>query len=360
MNIFLTKISFSVLFIFLIAIILFSSLYHLSNKNSVYNNTHYTIELEGSDYVARNQEGIIVASNSNFVTMMNSLNSIVTSGQTVMIQNGVYPINGKIDWKVSGSTIVGQSTGAILRSSSSYTSSEMMILGNSTNHITINGLTFDNNFADNPWAPLLVSGSYNTVENCRFLNIMQYGLLAFAADHFQFLNNYVNKAQYGIATGGGLGYPFCTNGLIQGNTIRDTRDAGIKLRWCSNVTVQGNDIDVEWLTWMNQPKSDQSPSGITFYQADGPDINVVVNVNNIHNSGAAQWVSSGIKYTVNGVLVQADDPSNWGGYSGSSSGQVISGNVISGMYYGIQSYVTSVRISDNIISSSAGSNIQIS
>ncbi len=323
---------------------------------------NYTVYLSGSTYYAKSSAtNAIVASNSNFVTMMNSLNSIVTSGQTVMIQNGVYPINGKIDWKVSGSTIVGQSTGAILRSSSSYTSSEMMCVGGGgSNHITINGLTFDNNFANNPWAPLKVGGSYNTVENCRFLNIMQYGLLAFAADHFQFLNNYVNKAQYGIATGGGLGWPLCTNGLIQGNIIRDTKEEGIKLRWCNNVVVQGNDIDVKWLTWMNQPKSDLNPSGICFYQADGPDINVVVENNNIHNSGPAQWTSSGYTYRTNGVYIMPDVRSNWGGYSGSSYGQVVTGNTISGVWNGIRNQFnpsTTPKISGNTITSIANLNI---
>ncbi len=324
---------------------------------------NYIVDIESSSYVTRNQARTVIVSNSNFVTMMNSLSSDVKSGDVIQIQNGTYPINSKIDWKTSGVTITGQSTDAILQSSSSYTSSEMMCIGGSgSNHIIINGLTFDNNFANNPWAPLKVCGSYNTVENCRFLNVLQYGLLAFAADHFQFLNNYCNKAQYGIATGGGLGYPFCTNGLIEGNTIVDAKEEGIKLRWCNNVTVTNNDIDVKWLTWMNQPKSDLNPSGICIYQADGPDINVVVKNNNIHNSGPAYWTSSGYTYRTNGIYIMPDVPANWGSYSGSSYGQVVTGNTISGVWNGIRNQFspsTTPTISGNTYSNIGNTNVYV-
>jgi hypothetical protein len=321
----------------------------------------YTVYKSGSTYYTKlTSTGASVLSNSNFVTLMNSLSSKVRSGETVLILDGVYQIGGPIDWRASGSKIIGQSVNTILQSYSSYTSRYMMrIGGGGSSSITVQYLTFDNNRANNPYPPLLVTGYYNNVQNCQFLNIMQYGLLAYAAHNFQFLNNYVSKAQYGIATGGSSVDGLCTDGLIQGNVIRDTRDAGIKLRWCKGVTVKGNDVDLKWNTWLNGPTSDQNPCGITFYASDGPVINVIVTGNNIHNSGSTMWVSSGQTYYANGVIVQADLKSNWGGYSTSSSGQVISSNSISTTYYGIRSRVSSVTISNNTFSGIYYQNIKI-
>ena len=308
---------------------------------------NYTVTIEGPNYVIRDSLGSIIAQSADFVTMMNSLSSVVKSGETVLITDGTYPVGARTNWSANGSTILGISLNAIIRSLSTYISSQMMIFGSSTNHITIDKITFDNNLAPNPYPPILDAGAYNTVQNCQFLNIMQYGLLAFAADHFQLLNNYSYGSQYGISTGGGLGYPFSTNGLIQRNIIKNSRDSGIKLRWCNNVTAEGNDIDVAWKTWMNGPASDQNPSGITFYSADGPNINVIAQYNNIHNSGPAQWTSSGVNYSVNGIYVMPDVPANWSGYSGSSSGMQIIGNLISGMYRGVRCDGLNVIIKNN-------------
>jgi parallel beta-helix repeat protein len=308
----------------------------------------FTVGIEGASYVARNSTGHAMLSNAKFVMLMNSLSPLVKSGQTVLIKDGLYPVDSHIDWQASGSTIIGQSPSAILQSSRSFFSSSMMrIGGGQSSRITVTNLTFDNNLTDNGYPPLIVVGSYNTVRGCRFLNIQQYGLLAYGADHFIFAGNYIEKAQYGIATGGGwdgsVMNPWDSDGIIANNTIRDARDVGIKLRWCRNVTVYGNDIDVGYRTWgkagydnghWGTSVGSDSPingsTGICFYQADGPDINVTVRDNTIYDS-----VKSGSVLPA-GITISPDVPSNNPGYPGPfSSGQVIANNTIRDVYFGI-------------------------
>jgi hypothetical protein len=314
------------------------------------NTATYKIAIEGSTYAARNTANNIVTTSSDLGAVLNTLNSQLVSGDSISISSGTYNVNTMPTISANYITIYGIGN-PTLRLSTSLTKYGFTLSGS---HNTVKNITVDsnNNIVISP--TFMVNGPYNTVEYCTFKNAVQYCLLAFATDHFTFTHNTFNRAQYGIATGGGNGYALATYGTITYNNFVDCRDCGIKLRWCENTLVKYNTVDIKWISWMSQTiQSDQQPAGIRFYQADGPTHSVTVSSNTITNSGSSSWTVAGKTYFSVGVLIDADAMSNWGTYNTPSAGQVISDNTISNVYRGIRnsfSPSTIPSISNNVFS----------
>ncbi len=294
----------------------------------------YIVYVSGSTYYVKSvSQNTIVSKQSDFGALINSLNSIIRSSDVVLFQNGVYIAYTTPNLTVSGVTLTGEDN-TIIQASNSLTG-YLFKVNTITNGVTIQKLIFDANYNSNISPAIIVCGSYTTVQYCTIKNVIQYGLLAYGAQNFQFLHNTIIKAQYGIATGGSSS-SWSGSGLIAYNTIKDCRDVCVKLRWSKDVTVVGNDIDTAYLTWGTSSAnnglfgtsiSTNSPIsgcvGISFYEADGPVVNNVVKDNIIYDSKQ--------NYKTCGIEVDPDIS----GSSTSSSGQVIINNQIKATYYGI-------------------------
>jgi hypothetical protein len=317
------------------------TIYIIDNADKLENN--YLVTKINSKIVVNNFFGKQVVSESDLGVALNSLFKIIQPNSNITISSGIYEINTPIKISVNNIKIEGEKT-AIIRPKNNF-NSPILSIKSDINNIIIKNLVFDANLID--ISPVVsITGNRNTVDNCTVMNAIQYGLLAYSANNFKLINNKVNKAQYGIATGG-TGSIFCTNGLIQNNTITDCRENGIKLRWCQNVTVARNNIDVKWITWKTGSWS--YPTGICFYGGDGPTINVIVENNTIHNSNTKNWTINGEKYYSVGIYVAQDIFSNWEGYTNESYNQIVKNNTITGMYYGIQTIHSEVYIAYNKI-----------
>ncbi len=302
-------------------------------QNTNIPDSNYSIKNIGSSYSSYNQVGTVIASSTDFGYLLNNLNGILVPGDVISIFSGTYMV--KTMPLISSSHVTIQGVGnptLIISSSLTHYGFDLSGSYNTVENITINA-----NYNGVISPVFMVNGQYNTVQYCTFKNAIQYCLEVFGSDHFTFSHNVFNKAQYGIATGGGNGYPFSTNGEISYNVFKDCQQVGIKLRWCQNTIVHDNSIDIAWVTWLNQTvQTDQQPTGIRFYQADGPTNSVTVENNNIVNSGPATWTVAGMTYRSVGILIDTDAPVNWGGYTGSSSGQIVLNNSVAGVYVGIR------------------------
>jgi hypothetical protein len=293
---------------------------------------NYTIAVEGSNYVARNASNTIVATNSNFITMLTSLNSYVSNGDTISIANGNYTANGKVEWTKT-CTFTGASLSAKIINGG-YTAGTLFQMSKNGTDIIFDTITWENNSVNSGYPPLQLGCPNGIVRNCSFLNVIQYNMLSYAANNFRIANNYVNKAQYGISTGGDVTTGYDRNGIITGNTLVDCKDDCIKIRWCNSVTVELNDVDVNPTSWATPYNA---PCGVGFSSADGPSYNVTVQNNHIHNSHlATNWVLNGVTIRPVGVIAGPDVPANWGSPTpAASSGIIIQGNLIEWMNYGV-------------------------
>jgi hypothetical protein len=283
----------------------------------------YIISVSGSTYTAKNGYTTLYTGSSAYSAIQDAL-SIAASGQTVIITSGTYPVTSTLNLNGNGVILKGES--AIIQATNSL-SSDSRILNVNGNQDTVDGVIFDANLNRVISPVVLVGGDGNIVQNCELRNAIQYGIQAWKANNFKFLNNKVNKAQYGLCTGGNIN-GYSTNGLIQGNTIIDCQDCGIKLKWAKNIMVTGNIIDTAYLTWTTNASGNTKDGSraIDFYTDDGPLNNIVVSSNIITDSKRN-------KKTV-GILEDADlSLSNPSAYP--SSGLQINNNTITGTYYGI-------------------------
>jgi hypothetical protein len=309
----------------------------------------YTISISGSNYIAKNHENTIIASNQDYATMMNSLDNILTPGDTVLIKNGVYTITKTIRCTKDSITYIGESVdGAILRASSGCTSMPFMMCstsgqtGNHPSNCIVEQITFDANLNPHFMSFLEISGQYNVIQNCKFINAMQYCLVMCSAHDFKILNNYFMTSEYGISTGSNSGPEFASDGEIAYNTIRDTWACGIKLKFVRDTWVHDNDIDTAYFTnWVNYGYPANGCAGIRYYQLDGPTVNVQVENNHIYDSKKTTetW----------GVVVDRDEHLDAPSMNIPSSGQVIDNNLIEGVYHGVWVGSDGVTVMNNTI-----------
>jgi nitrous oxidase accessory protein NosD len=298
----------------------------------------YTVSVSGSNYVVNNQK--------DFATMMNNLNNILKFGDIILIKNGVYIITKTVLCTKDGITYRGESVdGTILRASSSCTNTPFA-LASSSKETTVEHITFDANL--NPYfgSFLEISGQYNIIQNCRFINAMQYCLVMCSAHDFKVLNNYFETSEYGISTGSNSGHEFASNGEIAYNTIRDTWACGIKLKFVRDTWVHDNDIDTAYITSWNA----NGNTGIRYYQLDGPTVNVRVENNHIYDSKKNRETY--------GIVVDQDLHLDAPTMKIPSSGQVINNNLIENVYHGIWIGSDGVTVTNNTIVGSRGPSIE--
>jgi hypothetical protein len=298
------------------------------SNNTISNSNIYIVSADGDNYSAKSSTGSTVASNADFATMMNTLNGLLKSGDVILIKNGLYTLTKSIsNTNKDGITYRGEGN-TILKASTSNTDGMLWIYsgagGMHPANCIVENIIFDANFNTVISPTVGIGGGYNIVQNCTFINTMQYGLHAWRAHNFKFINNRVEKAQYGISTGADNS-EWCSGGLIANNYITDSQDCGIKLRWIKDTTVYNNTIEV----------INANCNGIRLYHADGPTSNITVTHNIIQ--GKANTTLTG------GVWVDYDA-------RGLSSGSYIVDNEISGCYYGVYNGWNNVVISDNLIS----------
>jgi hypothetical protein len=301
----------------------------------------YVIYKSGLNFVAQAVDGTILAQDTDFAAMMNSLNAIIAEGKTIQFRNFVFPVNAIAAWRKSNTYFIGESLSAILRANPAMTTYLMEIYsghgGNTPHDVTFDGITVDGNFGPNITPLFAVGGQYNVVKNGAFLNAIQYGLHFWRAHDSKFLSNYINKAEYGLSTGADE-TEMNTNIEMAYNIIRDSQDVGIKLRWINVALIHDNDIDCAYLTWTTNASGStlEGAAGIRYYQGDGPTIDCVVNHNNIYDSDKS-------RITV-GVGID-EDAAGWADRTTiRSSGQVIINNSITDLYYGILSKFPNVKI----------------
>jgi hypothetical protein len=307
----------------------------------------YLIEKENSKIVVRNSYGTELFSGSDIVNIITSLDRNMKVGDTIIISNGTYKINTPIKINSNGVTIKGQYSTKL--QATQYLDSPILTTGSSSNNITISNLIFDANF-QSITPVVLIAGNSHIVEKCTLTNATMYGLIVYKAHNFKFLNNTIITAQYGIATGGDYD-EFCTNGLIANNNIKDSRDCGIKIRWCKNLLVINNTIDTSYLTWSTTPgpNIEHTPSGIRFYDADGPNVNVSVTKNTILNTKRTCLGGSSTA-KVAGILGDGDSGAYWlSSTNVRGNQQIATENSISNCYYGILANWNSTELNNNII-----------
>jgi parallel beta-helix repeat protein len=242
----------------------------------------YTISIEGSNYIAKDVTETLVASSNDFGTTFNALDSIITTGSTVVIKSGTYLAYTGARLTASNVTVTGQ-TDTIIRSAST-TSPRNFLFRIQGNYEKVIGITFDAHKNAYISPSVYISGSYNTISNCKCINALQYNLEAFNADHFQILNNFCTNSQYGIATMGF--YSWCTEGVISGNTITDCQSAGIKIRCCTNTIIENNTIDCAYVQYTERYTypSKEGMSGLYLAVGDGPSVNITFQNNKIIDS----------------------------------------------------------------------------
>ncbi len=316
------------------------------------NITRYYISNTESNIIIKSSNNRAIILDNNFGDAINSLNNVLKKNDKIYIQKGTYIVSEPILITQNAISIQGE-TETTLTSSTNLSSYILKITGD---HDTIQSIIFDANHNNNISPVVMVTGDFDLVRNCTFTNAIQYSLLAFSANHFKIIYNNVEKAQYGISTGGGNGYPFSQNGLIAHNTIKDCRDCCVKLRWCNNVTVENNLIDIGYLTWGNQNEnngmwgtsvSSDNPvfgcEGIKFYQADGPDINCTVKNNIIYDSNKTAHtcgIEVGSDFRLDKTILI------------NSSGQILYNNTVSDAFYGIiiksPKVLVGININDDI------------
>jgi hypothetical protein len=301
---------------------------------------NYVVSIEASKYVAKTQTGTTAVSGTDFATVMNTLNGLLKTGDVILIRNGVYPVSTQIvNTNKNGIRYIGESLNAVFKATSGNTKG-IFKLDNGGSHTgptdcVVQGLTFDSNFNSVISPSVLISGVRNTVQSCNFINAKQYCLQAWMAQSFQFIYNTFMTAQYAISTGGDSNL-YSTGGVIAYNTIKDCSDVGIKLKWVKSTSVHDNNIDTAYIT---QPlKTSFTPSGIRFYAADGPTIDVTVSNNVIYDSKPTSP-----QHTA-GVFVDKDA-------RGLSTGQKIIGNQITSCYYGVYNKWNNVVIQNNVFTS---------
>jgi uncharacterized repeat protein (TIGR02543 family) len=313
----------------------------------------YMVSVSGSNYITRTQADVIVVSNQDFATMMNNLNGLLESGDVVLVKNGVYIMTKTVQCTKDGITYRGESVdGTILRASSTCTSMPFMLVsssgqtGNHPANCIVEHITFDANL--NPYfgSFLEISGQYNIIQNCRFINAMQYCLVMCSAHDFKVLNNYFETSEYGISTGSNSGHEFASNGEIAYNTIRDTWACGIKLKFVRDTWVHDNDIDTAYITSWNA----NGNTGIRYYQLDGPTVNVRVENNHIYDSKKNRETY--------GIVVDQDLHLDAPTMKIPSSGQVINNNLIENVYHGIWIGSDGVTVTNNTIVGSRGPSIE--
>jgi translation initiation factor IF-1 len=272
-------------------------------------------------------DGLVVSQNQDFADMMNSLFTRLVPGDIVLIRGGEYSLTKSIrNTNRNGITLLGES-GTVFKATSGNTDGMLWIYsgggGLNPSNCVVEGITFDANYNTVISPTVGIGGSYNTVQNCTFLNTMQYGLLAWRAHNFKFIYNYVEQAQYGISTGADEN-EWCSDGLISNNFITDSSDCAIKLRWVTDTLVYNNTIEVV----------KTNCKGIRYYHADGPTVNTTVTHNIIRGDPSAGLTS--------GVWVDYDSRAL-------SSGSYIADNVVNGCYYGVHNDWGRVSIVDNVV-----------
>jgi parallel beta-helix repeat protein len=186
-----------------------------------------------------------------------------------------------------------------------------------------------------------IRGTYNTVQNCLFKNALQYSLEAYKADHFVFKNNVFTQQQYGpTASGNGAAQIWATNGVIEGNTIQNSMDCGIKLRWVKDTSITNNIIDVSYSTWTDSQLQSYGHSpiygcdGIVLYHGDGPTQNITISHNTITDSKKDKITS--------GILSSNDS-------TGLSRNDLVTENTIKWCTYGILDQFGDITQSNNTI-----------
>jgi parallel beta-helix repeat protein len=323
--------------------------------NAVFTQTSaptYVVAIEGSNYVARNSAGTAVVTNTDFGAMMNNLNELLKSGDVILLKNGVYLVGATTPTNTNkdGITYKGESRdGTIIRAASTTSTGNLLVIysgagGDHPANCIVEDLTFDANFNTVISPTVLIGGSYNTVQYCHFINTMQYGLHAWRAHNFKFINNRVEKAQYGISSGADNA-EWNTGGLIANNYITDSMQCGIKLRWIKDTTVSNNTIDITYVTWNGDVYNGVSYNGCTgirLYHADGPTQNITVSNNVIYDRSTVAGETVGIG-------IDADNLANQGLPSSISSGSTIVGNSVMGCNWGVLSELHSVVIKQNTI-----------
>ncbi|MCX6820847.1 MAG: right-handed parallel beta-helix repeat-containing protein [Candidatus Aenigmarchaeota archaeon] len=313
----------------------------------------YTVSTDGTNYYAKTASGNVAAQGTDFGALMNTLNGQLKTGDVVLFKNGVYLVGATTVTNANkdGITYRGESRdGAIIRAASATSTGALLVIysgagGMHPANNIVQSLTFDGNF-NTVISPTVAIGGYNnTVENCHFINTMQYGLHAWRGHNFRFINNRVEKAQYGISTGAD-NTEWNTGGIIANNYITDPMEVGIKLRWIKDTLVYNNTVDVTYVTWLGDVYNGLSydnAAGITYYHGDGPTQNVTVANNTIYDRSTTPGGTAG-------VWVSADNLANQGLSSSISANEKIINNTIYGTNWGIGSALPGVVIQGNTIS----------
>lgn len=286
----------------------------------------YIVTIEGGIYLARGVDEALVIQGKDFVDMMNSLFTQLIPGDVILIRSGEYTLTKSIrNTNRNGVTLRGE-PGTVFKASSANIDGMLWIYGGgglNPSGCVVEGITFDANYNAVMSPTVGIGGSFNVVQNCVFLNTMQYGLHAWRAHNFQFINNRVEKAQYGISTGA-HNSEWCSNGLISNNFITYSQDCAIKLRWIRDTLISNNTIEIV----------NTNCKGIRLYHADGPTVNITITQNDIRSDEKVELTG--------GIWVDYDSRAL-------SSGSYITGNRVYGCYYGIYNDWGSVSIEENVI-----------
>jgi hypothetical protein len=126
-----------------------------------------------------------------------------------------------------------------------------------------------------------VGGTDNTLTQCTLIRTSRYGLLLGQSLRGKITNCIVTEAQYCISgASGSTNAYWAKDGLISGNTLSGFRLCGVKAKSFDRVTIENNNIDCRAAL----PSQINNPMGIHF-SADSPNLNVLVQNNNIYMSG---------------------------------------------------------------------------
>lgn len=315
----------------------------------------YTIAPSGSNYVVKNSAGTqILGPYTDLGTLLIGLNNYTATNKVIAFTAGTFNLRTVFNWTKANTTFQLSPATVILYGPGISTDLFNVNGSNVAWDGAVNGTLNANNNV-NLQESFLIGGTGNILKNLKILNSIQYAVEFWRAHSGKFLNCFLSGAQYGFASGADPSGSTTAQILANMNTdveyaglqVRDFSDCGLKLRAINGGAAHDNDIDCAWITKTRNASGGTSNTGLRFYSADAPNINMTADHNNIYDSKRT-------RDTV-GIMVDADQTSGlWAPTGIKSSGHLITRNTMADLYDGIILKFSGVKIGVDAAGNPAG------